>query len=355
MRRPLEDCLHEGTIGDLEREGALYLSPSDIRDPITQEEELQVVMPFALLKNLNSTLLPSPVFPPELLKSPTAWSSWNWEDFELLHAHFLVVLLDSLMLIAETRKRLFETKLDFHRTDSQANPDDREKQPIRYRGTLNSVNQQASEGWRLGAVFRGARAPQALLDLRVRLRPLKVYRESEKLLATLSDTAEPAIDPRTGEATVNCIDVGVKRLSEGVFRCAPNTALFDHRLSFDSSDGRTKYAVFIQDKFSSPSSDPRSATIFEHELSDWYRQARAAVAKFQPHYEPLFLIFTTRACSRNISVDNFSNLMIIDHTPSDDSSPLERHLTRTFSHRGLVPSPPISPPLQIASPPPKHS
>ncbi|GES90818.1 hypothetical protein GLOIN_2v1805244 [Rhizophagus clarus] len=275
------------SIGELERSGLIYLSN-------TNDEWYTIVMPFMLLKVLNSKLL-EPVFQDYLLLIPTYETPWQWQNFELLYGHFQKVRIDSLIYIQESR--------------------------------INSQNQeldrQKRHNWQLSDIFRGALGADTLLQRKVRLHSFKVFTENEKFLVKTDDIA-------SFDKSVLCDDNVTRSLEESVFRCCQGNANIDHRWILDSANNGKKLAIFSQIKYSERDVTTKMST---PNIKDWYNITMKSVENYKNDYDVVLVLFTNRKCTGKINIETMPHLLLI--YPKN----LEKYLSPTFAHRGLVDRP----------------
>ncbi|KAK3828337.1 MAG: hypothetical protein J3Q66DRAFT_322432 [Benniella sp.] len=261
------------TIGEVERDGLLFLSP--------EGDGLVITMPFVYLRVLNEALansLQGRIFPSDLLLIPTVQRPWQWQDFEQLHGHYQKALTGSLLDLGQNICPL-------------------------------------------SAVFRGGAGSTTLLSRMVRLRRVDVYIEKERFLKTKTDSA-------TQRTTVLCQDGIARKLTEGIYHCATGCALIDHRWALSSSNNAEKpYAIFMQDKHSHLTTT--NPTIEQNELQEWYTATMSAVRRYAKKYNIVLIIFTVRRVTAN-DFSNMPNLITIDRNRIQD------YLSPTFAQRGLV-------------------
>ncbi|KAF9946160.1 hypothetical protein BGZ65_010014, partial [Modicella reniformis] len=264
-------------IGDVERDGLLFLSP--------EQDGLVIVMPFVYLKVLNEVLGKSQegrVFPSALLLIPTAARPWQWQDFEQLHGHYQKVLIGSL--------------IDVGGRD----------------GTISSP---------LSAVFRGGAGSTTLLSQMVRLCRVEIHTEKDMFLRTTTDTAN-------FRTTVLCKDGISRQLTEGIYHCADGCALIDHRWALSSADSSGRpFAIFMQDKHSHLAT--MNPTINQNKLQEWYEATMHSVRRYKKKFNIVLVMFTVRrVTTQNLS--RMPNLILIDMDKIQD------YLSPTFAQRGLV-------------------
>ncbi|GES82061.1 hypothetical protein GLOIN_2v1805244 [Rhizophagus clarus] len=310
--------LKSGTsIGELERSGLIYLSN-------TNDEWYTIVMPFMLLKVLNSKLL-EPVFQDYLLLIPTYETPWQWQNFELLYGHFQKVLIDSLIYVQESRINSVNHEIRLLKKDLEKQEDNNEK--IIIENQIDSQNQeldrQKRHNWQLSDIFRGALGADTLLQRKVRLHSLKVFTENEKFLVKTDDVA-------SFDKSVLCDDNVTRSLEEGVFRCCQGNANIDHRWILDSADNGKKLAIFSQIKYSERDVTTKMST---PNIKDWYDITMKSVENYKNDYDVVLVLFTNRKCTGKINIETMPHLLLI--YPKN----LEKYLSPTFAHRGLVDRP----------------
>ncbi|GES74835.1 hypothetical protein GLOIN_2v1805244 [Rhizophagus clarus] len=283
------------SIGELERSGLIYLSN-------TNNEWYTIVMPFMLLKVLNSKLL-EPVFQDYLLLIPTYETPWQWQNFELLYGHFQKVLIDNLEKQEDNNEKIIIE----NRIDSQNQELDRQKK----------------HNWQLSDIFRGALGADTLLQRKVRLHSLKVFTENEKFLVKTDDVA-------SFDKSVLCDDNVTRSLEEGVSRCCQGNANIDYRWILDSADNGKKLAIFSQIKYSERDVTTKMST---PNIKDWYDITMKSVENYKNDYDVVLVLFTNWKCTGKINIETMPHLLLI--YPKN----LEKYLSPTFAHRGLVDRP----------------
>ncbi|GES73730.1 hypothetical protein GLOIN_2v1805244 [Rhizophagus clarus] len=305
------------SIGELERSGLIYLSN-------TNNEWYTIVMPFMLLKVLNSKLS-EPVFQDNLLLIPTYDSPWQWQNFELLYGHFQKALIDSLIYVQESRINSVNYKIQKLelKLEEQKDYDEILNTKREIEVQKKELAHQESSNWKLSDIFRGALGADTLLQRQVRLHKLRVYTENKKFLEKIDDVA-------TFNNSVTCDDNVTRKLDEGIFRCFRGCANIDHRWILDSVDNTKKLAIFSQIKYSERDVTTKMST---PNIKDWYDKTMKSVENYKNEYDVVLVLFTNRKCTGKINIENMPHLLLIN--PEN----LEKYLSPTFAHRGLVDRP----------------
>ncbi|GES98232.1 hypothetical protein GLOIN_2v1805244 [Rhizophagus clarus] len=305
------------SIGELERSGLIYLSN-------TNNEWYTIVMPFMLLKVLNSKLS-EPVFQDNLLLIPTYDSPWQWQNFELLYGHFQKALIDSLIYVQESRINSVNYKIQKLelKLEKQEDYDEILNTKREIEVQKKELAHQESSNWKLSDIFRGALGADTLLQRQVRLHKLRVYTENKKFLEKIDDVA-------TFNNSVTCDDNVTRKLDEGIFRCFRGCANIDHRWILDSVDNTKKLAIFSQIKYSERDVTTKMST---PNIKDWYDKTMKSVENYKNEYDVVLVLFTNRKCTGKINIENMPHLLLI--YPEN----LEKYLSPTFAHRGLVDRP----------------
>ncbi|GES77802.1 hypothetical protein GLOIN_2v1805244 [Rhizophagus clarus] len=305
------------SIGELERSGLIYLSN-------TNNEWYTIVMPFMLLKVLNSKLS-EPVFQDNLLLIPTYDSPWQWQNFELLYGYFQKALIDSLIYVQESRINSVNyniQKLEL-KLEEQKDYDEILNTKREIEVQKKELAHQESSNWKLSDIFRGALGADTLLQRQVRLHKLRVYTENKKFLEKIDDVA-------TFNNSVTCDDNVTRKLDEGIFRCFRGCANIDHRWILDSVDNTKKLAIFSQIKYSERDVTTKMST---PNIKDWYDKTMKSVENYKNEYDVVLVLFTNQKCTGKINIENMPHLLLI--YPEN----LKKYLSPTFAHRGLVDRP----------------
>ncbi|CAG8635862.1 10024_t:CDS:2 [Funneliformis caledonium] len=309
------------SIGELERSGLIYLSN-------TNDEWYTIVMPFMLLKVLNNKLLVSnvePVFQDNLLLIPTYDSPWQWQNFELLYGHFQKALIDSLIYVQESR--INSVNYEIHKLrlqlEEQKDYDEKIKISRKIDSLKEELDHQERNNWKLSDIFRGALGADTLLQRKVRLHSLKVFTENDKFLVETDDVA-------SFDNSVLCDDNVTRSLEEGIFRCCQGNANIDHHWILDSADNEKKLAIFSQIKYSERGVTTKMST---PNIKDWYDITMKSVENYKNDYDVILVLFTNRKCTGKINIETMPHLLLI--YPKN----LEKYLSPTFAHRGLVDRP----------------
>ncbi|CAG8597138.1 4343_t:CDS:2 [Ambispora gerdemannii] len=318
--------LTSGTsIGELERSGLIYFSN-------TNDEWYTIVMPFMLLKVLNNKLLTSNVedielvFQDNLLFIPTHETPWQWQNFELLYGHFQKALIDSLIYVQESTIKNIEHEIRQLQKDLEEQEDNYEKIIIEDEISLQNQEldrQKKKNNWQLSDAFRGALGADTLLQRKVRLHRLRVFIENKKFLEKIEDVA-------TFNNSVTCNDNVTRRLDEGIFCCFRGCANIVHHWILDSANNRKKLAIFSQIKYSERDA---TTTISTPGIKDWYDKTMKSVGNYENEYDVVLVLFTNRKCTGKINIENMPHLLLI--YPKN----IEKYLSPTFAHRGLVDRP----------------
>lgn len=147
------------TIGAI---GLLFLSP-------VSPEEFYVHIPFILLKAVN-LLLSNALFPDALLFFPTSDRPWYWQDFEVLHLHYLRVRTNTLIDLWQLRLKIMQA--DINATARKADKGDREVELklIGLRAAMSDLKEVWASGICLGEVIK-ARGSPTMLGKRVAAAP----------------------------------------------------------------------------------------------------------------------------------------------------------------------------------------
>ncbi|CAG8472137.1 18335_t:CDS:2, partial [Acaulospora morrowiae] len=309
------------SIGELERSGLIYLFN-------TKDEWYTIVMPFMLLKVLNNKLLISnvePVFPDHLLLIPTHVFPWQWEDFELLYGHFQNALIDSLIKVKESKLLSINHIIELLQLKLEKETHDNTILQINDEIKKNNINliDETNMSWQLSDIFRGALGADTLLQRKVRLHNLKVFTESKKFLATTDDVA-------SFDKSVLCDYNVTCSLEEGIFRCYKGNANIDHRWILDSADNGKKLAIFSQIKYSERGVITKMST---SDIKGWYDITMKSIENYMNDYDVVLVLFTNRKCTGKINIETMPHLLLI--YPEN----LEKYLSPTFAHRGLVDRP----------------
>ncbi|GET03046.1 hypothetical protein GLOIN_2v1805244 [Rhizophagus clarus] len=305
------------SIGELERSGLIYLSN-------TNNEWYTIVMPFMLLKVLNSKLS-EPVFQDNLLLIPTYDSPWQWQNFELLYGHFQKALIDSLIYVQESRINSVNYKIQKLelKLEEQKDYDEILNTKREIEVQKKELAHQESSNWKLSDIFRGALGADTLLQCQIRLHKLRVYTENKKFLEKIDDVA-------TFNNSVTCDDNVTRKLDEGIFCCFRGCANIDHRWILDSVDNTKKLAIFSQIKYSECDVTTKMST---PNIKDWYDKTMKSVENYKNEYDVVLVLFTNQKCTGKINIENMPHLLFI--YPEN----LEKYLSPTFAHRGLVDRP----------------
>ncbi len=312
------------SIGELERYGLIYLSN-------TKNDWYTIVMPFMLLKVLNNKLLTSnvediePVFQENLLFIPTHETPWQWQNFELLYGHFQKALIDSLIYAQESSIDSVNYKIQNLELKLKRQEDDDKISKIGHEIKLREqeLTSHRNNKWQLSDIFRGALGADTLLQRKVKLRHLKVFTEKERFLVKTDDVAR-------FDKSVLCDDNVTRSLEKGIFRCYQGNANIDHRWILDSDDEGKKLAIFSQIKYSE-----RGVTtaISTPAIKDWYDKTMKSVNNYKNEYDVVLVLFTNRKCTGKINIETMPHLLLI--YPEN----IEKFLSPTFAHRGLVDGP----------------
>ncbi|CAG8502250.1 6908_t:CDS:2, partial [Acaulospora morrowiae] len=309
------------SIGELERAGLIYLSNF-------KGYRYTIVMPFMLLKVLNNVLLVSgveTVFPDHLLLIPTHVSPWQWKDFELLYGYYQKALIDSLINVKESKLLSIDQKITILQLNLEEKTDSKTKLQITKEiGEFNEyLANERSISWQLSDIFRGALGADTLLQRKVRLHNLKVFTESKKFLVKTDDVA-------SFDKSVLCDDNVTRSLEEGIFHCYQGNANIDYRWILDSADNGKKLAIFSQIKYSERGV---TTTMSTPDIKDWYDITMKSIGNYKNDYDVVLVLFTNRKCTGKINIETMPHLLLI--YPEN----LEKYLSSTFAHRGLVDRP----------------
>ena len=185
------------------------------------------------------------------------------------------------------------------------------------------LDRQKRHNWQLSDIFRGALGADTLLQRKVRLHNLKVFTENKKFLVKKDDVA-------SFDKSVLCDDNITRSLEKGIFRCYQGNANIDHRWILDSDDEGKKLAIFSQIKYSE-----RGVTtaISTPAIKDWYDKTMKSVNNYKNEYDVVLVLFTNRKCTGKINIETMPHLLLI--YPEN----IEKFLSPTFAHRGLVDGP----------------
>jgi hypothetical protein len=308
------------TVGDLERSGEVILQP-------VSSAGFRLWLPFALLVALNSLLAArtqGAAFDRELLFFPSRSRPWRWQDFEELHAQFQVMRMKSL--VAARQARIAAAGRQLHLAERAATESSATESQLARRddaaARLKELERKASAGFSLAHVCSGALGHRATLALRVQLKAsVRCFHEDVPWVSRLTDRP-PAAN------TVNCGASGKIRLDDGVFLCAPGTALFDGRFRCASASATGKAVLVVwQDKHSAIMSQSR--TVSKEFILDWHAKAKTTLRDWHQD-EVVFLFLTNRPLGCDLG-DLPPGLLVVAREQ------LGRYLSPTFAGRGLVP------------------
>ena len=127
-----------------------------------------------------------------------------------------------------------------------------------------------------------------------------------------------------------CDDNITHSLEEGIFRCYQGNANIDHCWFLDSADNGKKLAIFSQIKYSERDVTTKMST---PDIKDWYDITMKSVENYKNDYDVVLVLFTNRKCTGKINIETMPHLLLI--YPKN----LEKYLSPTFAHRGLVDKP----------------
>jgi hypothetical protein len=314
------------SVGELERVGAIFLVPFG-----KSGELFTLHLPFIVLKKLNLALGDCAPFDDNLLFFPTPGRPWRWADFEELHAALQAVRVNALISAQEAEAAAAtRTVQDWQRRYDQLSVS---KDGKEFLATKESAQNERARllaeqmlGFELRHVVPGALASDAVLFLRVRLRPLRHLHEVARFLVKKVDLVAVTSTVRCEEEKE---DVA---LVDGVFLAAKNNALFDGRFVLPRAAPNIPHvAVFWQDKHSELLT--KDGTVAFKGILEWYAEARCATKLWRDAGHLVLLFFVT---NRRLvgSAPDFG-------TACDDlvivgSEQLEQYLSPAFAGRGLV-------------------
>jgi len=153
-----------------------------------------------------------------------------------------------------------------------------------------TLEKMKKEGWLISELIPGAKGLSSLLTSRVLLQKVQLYSESTKFLEHLDDKAK----------YVNTIHINGKdvELTHGVFKCAPNNAIFDGRFACRPGLGSSKPFLFMwQTRQSEVLDDGKAKNISANELIEWYKTATKSMSNFDNVYKVVYLFVTNRRFS----------------------------------------------------------
>ena len=272
---------HGKTLGDVEREGSLFLSS------VTREKYV-VTIPISLIKLLNNLLHlegEGSLFPESLLFFPTPSRPWRWQDFEQLYLQFQVLLKNSLLRVDD--RRLASAQRDVAVLNSKVTKDPTSEtwELLRLaQSHLASLEHQLSLGHSVGELFRGASGSSDILGLHLKLSPAVSVQEQHQFLTSTRSVASVV-------EQIPC-NTGTSSPFDAVFECAQGNALIDHRFACHSipSDQPPIY-FFIQAK---QSLLPSQGELKTSSVTAWYDQCMDAMEKFTSHYRVVCVYLSNR-------------------------------------------------------------
>ena len=242
---------------DAERGGFIFFTMAEnVNDP-----SVQVQMPFLQLKRLNEALdaFNKAFFPSKLLFYPDNIRPWRWQDFELLLPYFLSSLLRAVAI-------------------------------------------QDNKTYSLRSIFRGALAPESVLNYKIKWDGYEVHFEAQKCgscwsstLITISNSLPRFLkkisDVAVVKSTILCKDDTEHDIHDGVFVCETGNALIDFRICFKSETNQD-VALFFQIKHSEWVVE--NAKIAFPSISSWHQKCESALSSFIGSFRVVLVIVTNR-------------------------------------------------------------
>jgi len=323
----------------VERSGAIYLVPS-------VQRKFLVSIPFPVCKLICRLLSEegNNVIPDHLMLSPTLQRPWLWQDFEQLYPYFQSLIIRGLELIRKASLQeaelLFQVQAEFMKDpdaprfvmykERQSEDSDRQQVLLKLQMQLASCKLQHDQHFSIVDLFRGALGCSTVLNLRLQLSPCHVYYETDKFLVKRKDVA------KIGD--VPCTDGQMRALTEGIFLCAADNALFDARFACKPVPPATKrISIWVQTKLSKLKlADPRK--ISSPELHRWYDVAIDSLAAYAAQDEVVVVFITNRHFKPKVNAfgDLFQHCPQLVLLAADQSGSLGTFLGKTFAHRGLL-------------------
>ncbi|CAG8755860.1 24608_t:CDS:2, partial [Dentiscutata erythropus] len=210
------------------------------------------------------------------------------QNFDLLYGHFQKALIDNLIYVQESRINSVVYEIDKLQLQLEKQKDINKQIKIIRKIDLRKeeLDHQKSSNWKLSDIFRGALGVNTLLQ-----------RKNKKFLVKTDDVAS----------------------FDKLVLCDDNI--------LNSANNRKKLAIFLQIKYSERGITTRIST---PDIKDWYDITMKSVENYKNNYYVVLVLFTNQKCTGKINIETMSHLLLIY------LKNLEKYLSPTFAHRGLV-------------------
>ena len=313
------------TVGELQRKGEILLKES------YDNSKFYIHLPFVQLKAINLLLIGHRkigAFDQSLLFSPSMARPWRYQDFEVLHGHFLALKVKALICVQQNKidnARVTAESQSVELSKSEQNVYKRASYTLKHcQKRLQHLEVERTEGFELQEVFRGVLGHKDTLGLRVNLQPMTCFQETTKWISKKDELA-----PVT--TTVECKEERDRvSLFDGVFLHAYGTAIFDGRFGLKATKSTHKPVLVVwQAKHSGL--DTKKPVVSASNIHEWHSEAESALVEWQDEYDVVYTFLTNRKLTNRPDLELPKGILVVTRDELSD------YMSSTLAGRGLIP------------------